>query len=67
VLGEFPSNPVSIKDCAAYFNVSRDTIRRAIARGDLKAYRVGTKIIRVDMDDAAGLFRTIPTVGSEAS
>jgi excisionase family DNA binding protein len=42
--------------------ISVDTVRRLIARGDLKAYRLGERIIRVDLAEVDSLFRPIPTV-----
>jgi excisionase family DNA binding protein len=42
--------------------ISVDTVRRLIARGDLKAYRLGERIIRVDLAEVDALFRPIPTV-----
>jgi excisionase family DNA binding protein len=47
--------------------VSKDTIRRRIASGDLTAYRLGKQIIRVDLDEAEALFAPIPTVGSDVA
>lgn len=43
---------VTIKDAAHHFACSTDTIRRLIARGELKAYRVGTaiRIKRTDLE-----------------
>jgi excisionase family DNA binding protein len=47
--------------------VSKDTIRRRIASGELTAYRLGRNIIRLDLDEAESLFREIPTVRADAS
>lgn len=41
---------------AAALDVSRDTIRRMIARGDLRAERIGPRLIRVDL----GSIRPVP-------
>jgi excisionase family DNA binding protein len=62
VTREFPAQPASIKEAAERFKVSRDTIRRRIASGQLAAYRLGPKIVRVDLDEVEALFRPIPTV-----
>lgn len=43
---------VSVDDAAAQLNVSTKTIRRRIADGQLTAYRLGPRLIRVDMDEA---------------
>jgi excisionase family DNA binding protein len=52
---------VSIPHAAEYAAVSNDTIRRRIASGHLTGYRLGTRIIRVDLDEVDGLLKTIPT------
>ena len=61
---QFPANPASIKEAAAHLHVSKDTVRRRIAAGQLTAYRLGYKLVRVDMDEAIALFRPIPTTES---
>lgn len=38
-----------------YLNVSDKTVRRMIADGRLKAYRVGSRTIRVDRDSVLAL------------
>jgi excisionase family DNA binding protein len=53
----FPGRPASLKEVASRFHVSKDTIRRRIASGELRAYRLGSKIIRVDLDEVERLFR----------
>lgn len=56
---------VSVADAAAYADVSTRTIRRYIATGRLTGYRVGPRLVKVDLadlDDA--LVRPIPTAGS---
>lgn len=40
-----------IPDAAKRASVSEPTIRRAIATGQLKAYRVGPRLVRVRADD----------------
>jgi excisionase family DNA binding protein len=54
---------VSIQTAAARFHVHPDTIRRRITEGRLPAYRMGTRVIRVDLRDLTGLFQAIPTAG----
>jgi excisionase family DNA binding protein len=61
---EFPANPVSVKEAATRLHVSKDTIRRRIAAGELTAYRLGKRIVRVDMGEVETLFRVIPTAGT---
>ncbi len=44
---------------------STKTIRRLIAQGDLTGYRLGSRMIRVDLNELDALLRPIPT-GSAA-
>ncbi len=55
----------SLADAADYTGVSAQTIRRRIACGDLTGYRMGPRLIRVDLTELdAVLLRPIPTAGS---
>ncbi|MGY4712893.1 helix-turn-helix domain-containing protein [Mycolicibacterium sp. CBM1] len=58
VLGDLPARP-SIKAAAAEFGLSEKTIRRWIADGRLRAYRIGPKMIRVDRESLLNLARPI--------
>lgn len=49
---------------AEYLGVSDKTIRRMIAAGTLTGYRVGPRMIRVDMDEVERLVRPIPSARS---
>jgi excisionase family DNA binding protein len=63
-----PANPVSIREAAAHLHVSQDTVRRRISAGELTGYRLGKRIVRVDLDELETLFRVIPaTNGVEES
>lgn len=42
---------LTISDVATLLGSSPNTIRRMIARGDLRAYRYGPRIIRIDPAD----------------
>jgi excisionase family DNA binding protein len=53
----------TISAAAERLSVSTKTVRRMIARGELPAYRVGVKSIRLDSVDVERLLRPIPTVG----
>jgi excisionase family DNA binding protein len=44
--------------------VSERTLRRWIAAGELPAYRVGPRQIRIAVDDLDALMRRIPTTES---
>lgn len=49
----------TIKSAAEYAGVSTKTIRRWIAEGRLCAYRLGPKLIKVDLDQLEAMFRPI--------
>ena len=52
----------SIPQTAENFGIHPRTVRRMIASGDLKAYRVGSgRLIRIDLDEAESLLKPIPT------
>jgi len=53
---------VSLQHAAEYLGVSVKTVRRMIARGDLPAYRLGPRMIRVDLGAVDAALRPIPTV-----
>ena len=52
-------SPWSIQEAADYLGVNRETVRRWIARGDLKAHRVGPRLVRIDPADVVKLRRPI--------
>lgn len=52
---------VSIERAAEYASVSTKTIRRRIADGTLKGYRLGPRLLRVDLDELEASLRPIPT------
>jgi excisionase family DNA binding protein len=51
----------TIAQVAQAYGVSTKTVRRLIARGDLQAYRFGSRLIRIDLNQAESLLRPIPT------
>jgi excisionase family DNA binding protein len=51
---------VSLAAAAAYADVSVRTVRRYIAGGRLTGYRVGPRLIRVDLKELEDLARPIP-------
>lgn len=53
----------SIAAGAEETDVSTQTIRRMIARGQLPAYRIGPRLMKIDLDELAALLRPIPTAG----
>ncbi|WP_173842274.1 excisionase family DNA-binding protein [Mycobacterium terramassiliense] len=46
---------VTIQRAAEYLDVTDKTIRRRIADGTLKAYRVGPRLIRIDRESLLAL------------
>jgi excisionase family DNA binding protein len=52
----------TLADAATYLNVNQRTIRRLIADGVLTGYRLGGRLIRVDLDEVDQSMRPIPTV-----
>jgi excisionase family DNA binding protein len=58
----------SLYEAAEAWHVHPDTIRRRISSGELAGYKLGRKILRVDLDEVDALFRLIPaTDGSGAA
>ena len=56
----------SIADAAEFAGVNPKTIRRRIADGTLNGYRMGPRLIRVDLNELDALLRPIPTAGDVA-
>lgn len=51
----------SIDEAAEHLDVHPRTIRRMIAEGRLTGYRLGPRIIRVDLNEVDELLRPIPS------
>lgn len=51
---------------AEYIGVSEKTIRRMIAEGQITGYRMGKRLIRVDLDELDALMRPIPNAKTVA-
>lgn len=49
----------SITVAADHYDVSTRTIRRWVARGLITGYRVGPRLIKVDLDEVEGLLTPI--------
>lgn len=54
---------LTLKQAAEWYGVSERTLRRRIAEGSLRAYRVGPRSIRVSVEDLNELARRIPSAG----
>jgi excisionase family DNA binding protein len=59
-----PARPVSTAQAAARAGVHPRTILRYVTQGRLTGYRIGPRLIKVDLDEVDRLFRPVPTVGS---
>ncbi|NNM45132.1 excisionase family DNA-binding protein [Knoellia koreensis] len=57
---------VAIADAARYAGVHPRTIRRRIADGSLTGFRMGPRLIRVDLDQLDDLLVPIPAAGGAA-
>lgn len=53
----------SIAEAARYADVSTHSIRRWIAAGRVPGYRVGPRLVKVDLDELDKIVRRIPTAG----
>ena len=62
-----PRRLVSLADAAAYADVSIRTVRRYIAQGRLTGYRVGPRLVKVDLSELVALARPIPSAGDGCS
>lgn len=48
---------------AEYLGVSEKTLRRLIASGQINGYRIGARLLRVDLNELDDLASPIPTAG----
>jgi excisionase family DNA binding protein len=53
----------TIAGAAEYAGCSPKTIRRRIADGSLTGYRMGPRLVRVDLNELDAFFAPIPTAG----
>lgn len=51
----------SVRDAAEYFGCSERTIRRSISAGTLTGYRIGKRLLRVDLNELDAALRPIPS------
>lgn len=54
----------SLQGAADYLNVSPRTIRRMIAAGEITGFRVGKKILRIDLEEIDAILSPIPSGAS---
>lgn len=51
------------RQAAEYLGITDRTLRRMIAAGDLPAYRLGPRLLRIDVADLDALMRPVPAGG----
>ena len=51
--------PATVATAAEYYGLHHTTIRRWIRNGELNGYRVGTRMVRVDMAEVAAMMAKI--------
>lgn len=54
---------VSLEHAAHYASCSTKTLRRRISDGSLTGYRMGPRLVRVDLDELDAMLRPIPSGG----
>ncbi|WP_067571758.1 helix-turn-helix transcriptional regulator [Nocardia acidivorans] len=54
---------LSMAEAAIYTGVDERTLRRYIARRELRAYRIGPRLLKFDRVDLDGLFRVAGVEG----
>ena len=54
---------VSVASAAERVGCHPRTLRRWIAAGTLAAYRVGPRMVKIDLDELEAIVRPIPAVG----
>jgi len=59
-----PKTYESLAQAAARTDVSVKTLRRRISAGQLRAYRYGPRILRLDPNDVDKLMRPVPNARS---
>lgn len=52
---------VDLNEAAAYASCCRETIRRRIADGTLHGYRLGSRMLRVNLDEIDAAFTLVPS------
>ena len=63
---QIPRRLAPLNDAADYAGVHPRTLRRRIADGALTGYRMGPRIIRVDLNEVEALLTPIPTTAGVA-
>lgn len=64
--GTAPRRPASPAEGAERYGISTRSIYRYIAAGLLPAYRIGPRMLRIDLDDLERLARPVPAAARPA-
>lgn len=59
-----PNRLVRMDTAAEWLDVDPKTIRRMVSKGTLHGYRVGGRLLRVDMAEVEALARPIPAASA---
>jgi hypothetical protein len=62
-----PARRVPLAEGSEYSRLSVKTLRRYIAAGLITGYRVGPKLLQVDLDEIDAIIRPVPTVRNGAA
>lgn len=62
-----PKRLAPMRAAAEYAHVSEKTIRRRISAGELTGYRMGPRLLRVDLNELDALLKPIPTARGGAA
>lgn len=65
-VGALPEKLITLREAASQLGLSVRTLERSISAGDLQAYKVGARSVRVDPKDLAQLVRPIQIAGEVA-
>jgi len=57
----------SIEEAAERLGCSQRTVRRMIAAGEIAGYRLGKRLLRIDLAELDSIMRRIPTAGGDAT
>jgi excisionase family DNA binding protein len=57
---------VGITEAATYLDVTNKTVRKLIATGELPAYRLGAKILRIKLADLDAVCKPLPSGAASA-
>jgi excisionase family DNA binding protein len=59
---------ISVEAAAAHLSISPRSVRRYIAEGTLRGYRIaGRRLVRVNQDDVDALIAPIPAVSGKSA